>query len=217
MRLLFFSGMGADHRAFQYLKLEGYEKVFFDWIPPLPDEKLKDYAQRLVKNYPPRPEDVLIGLSMGGFVAQEVAAVYRVQIVIIISSLRSGETLQPLFTAAEKINLLQLVKEDLLKKTIVAGANLVLPQNKKRIRLIAEMLDQFDGAYYKWAMNQVLHWNGADATCPVHHIHGDKDEIFPIKNVKNALIIKGGNHLMITIKAEEVSEYINDILANVTK
>jgi len=203
--LLFFSGMGADHRAFQYLKLDGFEKVYFDWIDPLPKELLKDYALRLVKDNPPQKDDVLIGLSMGGFVAQEIAAEFEVQMVILISSLRSGETLQPLFTAAEKLNLLTLVNENLLQKTIVAGAKLVLPIKKARIKLIAEMLDQFGGNYYKWAMNEVLHWNGANAKCAVHHIHGDKDELFPIKNVKNATIIKDGNHLMITTKAEEVS------------
>jgi pimeloyl-ACP methyl ester carboxylesterase len=61
-------------------------------------------------------------------------------------------------------------------------------------------------------MNEVLHWNGANAKCAVHHIHGDKDELFPIKNVKNAYIVKGGNHLMVVSKAHEVSAQILELL-----
>jgi pimeloyl-ACP methyl ester carboxylesterase len=71
--------------------------------------------------------DVLIGLSMGGMVAQEVAAAYPVSKVILVSSLRSGETLQPLFTAAQKLKLMKLVQKDLLKSTIVKGAKIFLP------------------------------------------------------------------------------------------
>jgi pimeloyl-ACP methyl ester carboxylesterase len=123
-----------------------------------------------------------------------------------VSSLRSGEALRPLFSAAEKIRLIDFFNEELLKKAIVKGARLVLPLNEKRIILIVEMLDQFDGVFYKWAMNEVLHWDGADCLCPVYHIHGDKDELFPVGNVKDAVIIKGGTHLMVTLRAEEISK-----------
>jgi pimeloyl-ACP methyl ester carboxylesterase len=58
---------------------------------------------RLVADVDIKPDDVLIGLSMGGMVAQEVAAAYPVSKVILVSSLRSGETLQPLFYCSTKI------------------------------------------------------------------------------------------------------------------
>jgi len=212
-RLVFFSGMGADQRAFQYLQLDGTTCVYLNWIEPLEDEPLRKYALRLVNEVTILPTDVLIGLSMGGLVAQEVAAVFPVKAVILISSLRSGEILQPLFNSAQKLKLLKLVQKDILKKTIVNSAKIFLSKNDHRIQVIVDMLDQFSGSYYKWAMDAVLNWQGANTDCPVYHIHGSKDELFPIALVKHAEIIEGGSHLMVVTRPEEISTCILKFLA----
>lgn len=211
-RIIFFSGMGADQRAFQFLELGDVEREYVTWIEPEDDETLRDYSARLVKDMEFYEDDVIIGLSMGGMVAQEVAAMHQVRKVILISSLRSGETLQPLFTAAQKLKLMRLVQKDLLKSTIVKGARIFLPLNDKRLQVIVDMLDRFSGHYYKWAMNAVLHWQGADVNCPVYHVHGSKDEMFPLAQVKDAEIIEKGTHLMIVTKPREVSNQVKVFL-----
>lgn len=211
-RIVFFSGMGGDERAFQYLQLGDVERLFVNWVEPLDEETLHDYALRLVADVDIKPDDVLLGLSMGGMVAQEVAAAYQVSKVILVSSLRSGETLQPLFTAAQKLKLLKLVQKDLLKTTIVKGGKIFLPKNDKRLQVIIDMLDEFSGHYYKWAMDAVLNWQGANANCPVYHVHGSKDELFPVGQVKNAEIIEGGSHLMIVTRPDEVSKVLGKYL-----
>lgn len=211
-RVIFFSGLAADQRAFSLLTLENVSAVFVNWIEPLEDEKVHDYAMRLVKDIEITKDDILLGLSFGGFIAQEIAAERSVKKVILLSSLRSGETLRPLFTAAEKLHLLDLINSDLLKSTITHGAKILLPQKDKIVKVLLEMMENFTGTYYKWAMNQVLHWNGANVTCPVYHVHGDKDEIFPISLVENAVIVKGGRHLMVATKADEVSKILMDFI-----
>jgi pimeloyl-ACP methyl ester carboxylesterase len=204
-RIIFFSGMGADERAFQYLDLGDFEGVYLNWKEPKEDETLNDYALRMVTEVEIVPTDIIVGLSMGGMVAQIIAASFTVKKVIIISSLRSGETLQPLFTAAQRLKLMKLVQKDLLKSTILKGLKIYLPLEDERLQLIIDMLDCFSGNYYKWAMNAVLNWQGANANCPVYHIHGSKDELFPIAQVKDAEIIDGGRHLMIVTRPDEVS------------
>ena len=74
------------------------------------------------------------------------------------------------------------------------------------------MLDLQDGEYYKWAMNAIINWKGANVTCPVYHVHGDKDEVFPVSLVTNARIVKGGHHFMLMSKAEEVSEILQEFI-----
>lgn len=212
-RIIFFSGMGGDERAFQYLQLGDVKREYVNWIEPLHEESLRDYALRLIQPVNINANDMLIGLSMGGMVAQEIAAAYPVKKVILISSLRSGETLQPLFTAAQKLKLLNLVQKDLLKSTIVKGAKIFLPLNDKRLQVIVDMLDKFSGHYYKWAMNAVLNWQGANVNCPVFHVHGSKDELFPLAQVKHAEIVEGGSHLMVITKPAEVSRIIKDFIA----
>ena len=36
----------------------------------------------------------------------------------------------------------------------------------------------------------------------------DKDEIFPIKNIKNSIIVKNGTHIMILNKAKTISKIL---------
>lgn len=211
-RIIFFSGMGGDERLFQYLDLGEKEVLHVGWQDPEPKEDFKQYVLRLIADVEVKPTDILIGASMGGLAVQEVAAVFPVKSVILISSLRSGETLQPLFTAAQRLSLLNLVQSDLLRTTIVSGAKLIKPMVEERKKVLYGMLDQFSGAYYKWAMNAVLNWKGANVTCPVFHVHGDKDELFPIAQVKNAVLIEGGRHLMIVSKPEEVSHVVRDFI-----
>ena len=54
MKAYFISGLGADKKAFQKIKLPaGYEPVYLDWITPEKDESLTNYARRfssLIKN-----------------------------------------------------------------------------------------------------------------------------------------------------------------------
>jgi len=211
-RIIFFSGMGGDEHAFQYLDLGDIIPVHVPWQDPEPEETFPHYVLRLSADVAIKPTDILLGLSMGGLAVQEVAAAFPVKSVILISSLRSGETLQPLFTAAQNLHLVNLVQKDLLRTTIVAGAKLLKPMLQERKKVILDMLDQFSGTYYKWAMNAVLNWKGANVSCPLFHVHGDKDELFPISLVKDATIIKGGNHLMITAKAEEVSAVVRGFI-----
>ena len=212
-RVFFFSGMGADDRAFKYLELTDVDPVYINWIKPQKNEQLHAYAMRLIQGWELTKDDILIGLSMGGLIIQEIASVIPVKKIILISSLRSGEQLRPLFTAAQKLQLLNLVQEDLLKSAILSGAKFILPSKKERYKLMVDMLDQYDGAYYKWAMNQVLHWKGVKVACPIDHVHGDKDEVFPVSLVKDAVIVKGGTHLMVAVKAKEVSEVLQKFIS----
>ena len=34
----------------------------------------------------------------------------------------------------------------------------------------------------------------------VIHIHGDKDPIFPIRRIKNCIVVPGGTHIMLITK-----------------
>ena len=44
------------------------------------------------------------------------------------------------------------------------------------------------------------------------HIHGTKDNVFPLKHIKNAIEIKGGTHIMILTKAKKISKIIDEVL-----
>ena len=77
-------GMGANPRIFEFLSLsERYNVNFLTWISPHKNESLQDYAKRMcfrVKHQNP----ILVGVSFGGILVQEMASHIQCNKVIII-------------------------------------------------------------------------------------------------------------------------------------
>ena len=87
----FIPGLAASSQIFNNIKLpsESFETYFLEWFLPSINESLQDYAKRMalqIKHKNP----VLIGVSFGGIVAQEIAKHIETKKVIIISSIKSN-------------------------------------------------------------------------------------------------------------------------------
>ena len=80
-----FTGLGADGRVFEKIDLAGFQKVFIQWIPPIPNEGIESYSQRLSKQIQ-SCKLILIGLSFGGIIAVEVAKFIETERIILIAS-----------------------------------------------------------------------------------------------------------------------------------
>ena len=66
----------------------------------------------------------------------------------------------------------------------------------------------------QWAINKMLSWDRKETTMKVYHIHGDKDVVFPIKNIKGCHIVKNGTHAMLLYKYKDVTRKLIEILKN---
>src|SRR6187402_2398137 len=87
----FMPGLAASVAIFERIKLPEteFEMFFLEWEIPLEKESLQDYAKRMaekVKHVNP----VLVGVSFGGILVQEMANFILVRKVIIISSVKSN-------------------------------------------------------------------------------------------------------------------------------
>ena len=90
----FMPGMAANPAIFDKLELPTaiFEKHFLDWSVPDKDMSLEDYALKM--SHQIKHEDVvLIGVSFGGILVQEMAKHIKVEKVIIISSVKSNSEL----------------------------------------------------------------------------------------------------------------------------
>ena len=83
------SGLGADEGVFQYLDLSFVKPVFINWISPLKNETLSAYALRLQQKFIHEESPVIVGLSLGGMVATEIAKSNPSAKVIIVSSAKT--------------------------------------------------------------------------------------------------------------------------------
>ena len=86
-------GMAANSLIFQYIKLPApYQLFYLDWIPPRENESLQSYALRmcdLIKE----PLPILLGVSFGGILVQEMAKIIEVRKTVIVSSIKSNKEL----------------------------------------------------------------------------------------------------------------------------
>jgi len=69
-----------------------------------------------------------------------------------------------------------------------------------RLDLYKQYLSITDKRYLDWAIKQVVSWNQDKSDPNLVHIHGDRDIIFPIENIKTCVMVKGGTHIMILNK-----------------
>lgn len=69
-----------------------------------------------------------------------------------------------------------------------------------------------DIRYLDWAVEQVVLWDRTKIDESVIHIHGDQDEVFPIKYIANCRVVKGGTHIMILNKFKWLNENLPKII-----
>ena len=85
--------MAASPKIFEFINLPKPFKIhLLSWFPPLEDEMLSSYAIRMCERVT-AANPVLIGVSFGGVLVQEMAKHIKVQKVIIVSSVKNKEEL----------------------------------------------------------------------------------------------------------------------------
>jgi hypothetical protein len=82
----------------------------------------------------------------------------------------------------------------------------------QRLRLYEKFLSVRDIRYLDWAVEQVILWERTVADTNVIHIHGDADDVFPIKYISNCIVVKGGTHIMILNKYKWLNANLPSIL-----
>ncbi len=94
LHIYFMPGLAANSAIFEYIKLpeDQFECHMLEWIIPKKSEILKEYAKRMTK-YIKHENIVLIGVSFGGVVIQEMSSFLSVKRLIIISSVKCKEEL----------------------------------------------------------------------------------------------------------------------------
>lgn len=207
------SGLGADGTVFQYLDFEGVEVEYMEWLPPLPKETLPAYAKRMTQKIT-TPHPILVGLSFGGMVAMEIAKQIPVKKVILISSAKERKELPWFYRFSAKLKLQKILPYTLIKRTNGFTYWLFGATSAHEKALLKEIFRKTPTTFLKWAINAILTWKNTKISAHILHIHGDKDRIFPYKNVKDTLCITGGGHSMIVNKAHEITPLINKFLNN---
>jgi len=73
---------------------------------------------------------------------------------------------------------------------------------------------EVDTSFIRWALDAIVKWKGKVTDTEYVHIHGTKDAILPMRYTRPTHIIKGGGHLMILTRNEEINEIITEFVNN---
>lgn len=214
IHIYFVPGLAASSKIFEYLKFpeDRFELHFLEWLLPISEkEKIEDYAKRMAALIT-EENPVLVGVSFGGIIVQEMSKHLKVKKIILISSLKNKHELPKRLKLIQKTKAYKLFPSKSIKNLEDFSSYAFGDFAKKRVKLYNEYLSVRDASYLDWAIYNVLHWKQEKSLENVIHIQGDDDHIFPIKHIKNCIPIEKGTHIMILNKAKSISKIIIDAL-----
>ena len=212
--IYFMPGLAAGPEIFTNLELdaEKFTLHYLKWINPISvAEKIDNYAYRLSKEIK-EESPILIGVSFGGIMVQELAKFVNPKKVIIISSVKSPNELPGRFKFAKFTRIYKLFPIKIIENFEDYTKYFLGKSLKKKANLYKKYLYVRSKESLKWSIYTIIKWEQIKPIESIIHIHGDADMVFPIKNIENAIEIKNGTHAMILTKAKEISKIIDTVL-----
>ena len=207
------SGMAADERVFSRLKIDGYKLQPVSWIPFELDDTLQSYAKKLSLHIP-GDTPLVLGYSLGGMLAIEICKLRATKKTILISSAKCRDELPQMAKIPLASTLVDLLPDSFFAKPSRYFFQLIGTKNAAQRKLVSAMMRDTPGGFMKWQLKHIIEWKNKEYSPGVIHVHGTKDLLIPPDNVQASYLIKGGTHLMIYNRAEQVSKIISDCLSS---
>jgi pimeloyl-ACP methyl ester carboxylesterase len=212
MKVYCISGIAADKRAFKHIRLpEEFEIVFIEWIKPLKKESLSDYAKRLSETIKTSEPFCVIGMSLGGIVASEIAVMCKPLTTIIIGSVPVYSQLPPYYKWVRRFQIQKLIPGTMYKFAAIAK-HYFTRESAEDKKDVYRMIRDTDPAFIKWGINAVLHWTNEKKPAFLTHIHGTRDEVFPFVFTNPTHVIPKGDHMLVISHPAEVNKIIKEAL-----
>lgn len=212
--IYFMPGMAANCQIFENIKLDETKYAFhyIEWLEPLMNESLEEYTLRICKEIK-HENPILIGVSFGGIIVQEIAKRIKTEKVIIISSVKDPSEFPKRIKWAKKFKLYHFFPTTYV--TTIENLSKKIVSSKKihhRIDMYRKYLTMRSKNYLDWAFKNIILWENKNPLKNVFHLHGGKDHIFPVERIQNAEILEGGTHVMVLVNARWINKKLNEIL-----
>jgi len=209
----FMPGLAASSTIFDriYLPEEIFEKYVLDWVLPNKRETLQHYAKRMAEKVT-HENAILIGVSFGGLVVQEMKPFLKTKKIIIISSIKCNSEMPRRMKIARTTKAFKLLPTSWIKDVDGLIKYAFGDTLKRKLKLYEKYLYMRNTEYLDWAIEKMICWERSETDPEIIHIHGDADEVFPIKNIKKHISVAGGTHAMILIKYNWFNSHLPKII-----
>jgi len=213
IHVYFMPGMAANPSIFKHIQLpeDQFEQHLLSWFVPDKNMTLAEYALKMTESIS-HENIILVGVSFGGMLVQEMARNIKTRKVIVVSSVKHESELPKRMLFAKYTKVHKLLPTGLVNNVELLAKYAFGETVNKRLELYEEYLSLKDKYYIDWSIDQIVNWK--QTYCPdcLVHIHGDKDNVFPIGNIKNCIPVKNGTHTMIIHRAKWFNEHLPTII-----
>lgn len=198
----FMPGMAVSSRIFDRIQLDNvhFDVHRLEWFLPKKGMTFREYAHvmcsKVAHNNP-----VLIGVSLGGMLVQEMSNFIKTKRIIIISSIKRKDELPKRMLFARYTKIHKLLPTGIVNNVEFLTKYAFGETVKKRLKLYEKYLAIRDKQYIDWAIDNCVNWKQTQVIKGLIHIHGDQDTVFPISNIKDCVAVKNGTHTMIIHRA----------------
>jgi hypothetical protein len=213
MNLYFISGLGADKRVFQNLRLpEPFQINYVEWAPVSAETNMENYCELLSRQIDQSMPFSIIGLSFGGVIAIELSRKLNPVQTVIISSFCFKKEVPKFYIFLGRTRLYKLLPSRMMLRPNGFVLNLFGAKTAGTAKMLRNILTETDPGFFRWAINQLFTWDNSWKPENFLRIHGTDDKILPYRSNMNAITVEGGSHLMVYNKAEIVSEILTQNL-----
>lgn len=217
MKIYNVSGLGANGKAFEKLQLnKEFELINIPWLlPESNQESLAHYAERMIRHINTNEEFILMGLSFGGIMIQEMNRFVQPKHNFLISTVKNRKELPPFMRFSATINAHKAMPMGFITSNKVMSYTMMRKlYYTKKSDALDDIFEFKDKEYLKWSIHKIVNWKHSDQYQEnnITQIHGNRDIVFPIQYIKNPIVIEGGTHIMVMQKPKQVSTEINKIL-----
>ena len=218
LKIYLIPGQGSDYRIFSKLDLpDKYDTINVKHIIPIKNETLCDYSNRISSQIDTTNKFALIGVSLGGMVATELADLLKPEVVILISSAKCRAEIPKRYRFMRKMPIYKIVPPKLYKLSSYLAQPIVEPDRKKEKDIFSAMLHDKNPIFLKRATQMIINWDREEFSSDIIHIHGNNDHTLPYRNIKADYTIKNGSHMMMLTNSKEINPLIINILSSLCK
>lgn len=206
-------GMAANPSIFEYIKLpENQFKIhFLEWKIPMQDEPLSLYAKRMCKDVK-HDNPVLLGVSFGGILIQEMSKHINVRKLIVVSSVTTNNQLPRRMKFAKSTNAHKLLPTGLASSIKELEKYNFGKAIAKRLELYKKYMSVSDKYYLDWSIHQIVNWSQKERLPNVIQIHGDKDGVFTHSCDSDCHVLSNGTHIMIIDRYKWFNENLPSLI-----
>ena len=177
----FLPGMGATSAMYAGAWRSLPDTTFLEWPSDFTGDSLRDAAEYFVENENISEGDSMIGSSLGGMVACEIAALVDLNHLVLLGSARNREEVSTLLSILHP--LIHVTPIDFIQR--IAG---IVPHD------LTQMFEQADPKFIRTMCKAIFDWPGLQVEREVFRIHGKKDRVIPLP--ENVDLVLDAGHLI---------------------